>query len=279
VRPSIRRLVSPSLRRGSTAIYVGIALTVLILVATYLLPRPYQPSAVNPYSILTAPSADHLFGTDSNGADVFSRVLAGGRLDITLTLIGTLISAVIGVPLGLLASARSRVARVIVGALDVFQSFPLLLLAVVVVALMGNNIDNVVVALILVLTPQFIRLVRSDALVVRESRFVEAAEAVGASRSRVTFRHILPNVSGTVLTQFSLALSNGLLTVAALSFIGVGVSPAAASWGSMVRNGSQVIATGNWWVALFPGLAIVAFVFSVNLLADGVDTRLSVASR
>jgi len=274
VRSSIRRLVSPSLRRGSTAIYVGIALTVLILVATYLLPRPYQPSAVNPYSILTAPSVDHLFGTDSNGADVFSRVLAGGRLDITLTLIGTLISAVIGVPLGLLASARSRVARVIVGALDVFQSFPLLLLAVVVVALMGNNIDNVVVALILVLTPQFIRLVRSDALVVRESRFVEAAEAVGASRSRVTFRHILPNVSGTVLTQFSLALSNGLL-----SFIGVGVSPAAASWGSMVRNGSQVIATGNWWVALFPGLAIVAFVFSVNLLADGVDTRLSVASR
>jgi len=266
--------LAPSFVKGRGAIYVGITVTLLLLVATFLLPRPYDPTAVNPANILAAPSSDHLFGTDGNGADVLSRVLAGGQLDITLALTGALIAGLIGVPLGLLASAQSRGSRLIIGVLDVFQSLPLLLLAVVVVALMGNNIANVVVALLLVLTPQYIRIVRSDALVLRGSRFVEAAEAIGASRRRVTFLHILPNVSGTVITQISLAVSNGILAVAALAFLGVGVPPSTASWGAMVRDGSKVIATGNWWVALFPALAIVAFVFSVNLLADAVDSFL-----
>ena len=260
--------------RRHPGMVVGTVVILAFLAAGLFAHLPYSPTKPDPSHTLLAPSASHLMGTDQNGFDVFSRVIASSRLDVPLALAGAFLAALIGIPLGLLASARSRGSNAIVRALDIFQSFPLIILAVVIVALSGNDLKFVVVAIMLVNVPQFIRLVRSEALVVREQRYVEAAEAMGASRGRVTFRHVLPNVTGTIFAQLSLAVGNGVIALAALSFIGVGVQPPDPSWGAMIRDGSQYVATGQWWLTLFPGLAILIFVVSFNAIADSVEDAL-----
>ena len=253
---------------------VGLTFIVVSLLAALLLPLPDNPTAPHPAATLLAPSGSHLMGTDENGFDEFSRVIAAARVDIPIALAGALLAALIGVPLGLLASAGTRSSGVIVRGLDIFQSFPLIVLALVVAALAGDKTQYIIVAIMLVNVPQFIRLVRSEALVVRSQRFVEAARAVGASPRRITFRHVLPNVTATIFAQLSLSVGNGIIVLAALSFVGVGIAPPTPSWGAMIFDGSQYIATGQWWLTLFPGLAILVFVVSFNAVADGLEALL-----
>lgn len=257
----------PGLVRRYPALVASGIVVAALFATVWWLPLPASPTALDPFSVLQAPSAEHWFGTDANGSDVFSRVVAAGRLDMSLALAAALIAGLIGVPVGIVASARTRVAGAIVRSLDLFQSFPLILVAIIVVALMGNSIRTVVLALILVLVPQFIRLVRADALVVQETRYVEAARSLGASSTRITFVHVLPNVIGTVVTQFSLAVSTGTVAIAALTFIGIGVTPPTPSWGGMIRAGAGSIASGQWWVALTPGAALLAWVAAFNVFA------------
>lgn len=253
---------------------IGAGIAALMLIVCFAYPTPYNPREVNPSWILLHPSSHHLFGTDSNGSDVFSRVLAGGRTDLPLAIGGGVVAGLIGVPLGLLASGGGKGSELILRTLDVVQSFPLLVVALVVVALAGNHLQNVIFAIAFVNAPQFIRLIRNSALHLRASRFVEAAIASGASKGRVTFRHILPNMSGIILAQTSLAIGTGVLVVAALSFLGLGVAPGTPSWGAMIRLGYQDIVTGQWWTSLFPGLAIVIFVVAMNTAAEGLERLL-----
>ncbi len=260
--------------RRHSGIAIGLFVLASILFAAFLAPLPHDPFEPDATAVLLPPSSDHWLGTDRSGFDVFSRVVAAGRLDLPLALAGTFVSLVIGVTIGLLSSSKGRGSEGIMRALDVFQAFPLLVLAIVIVTLTGNNLPTVVLAIVLIETPRFVRLTRSQALSIRESRFIEAAYAMGATNRRVLWRHLLPNVSGAILAQASLAAANAIVVIAALSFLGIGTSPTDASWGSMIRSGSQVIATGDWWVALAPGIAVFITVLAFNAIADGIQKTL-----
>lgn len=252
---------------------IGFVVIVLILLAGFFAPLPHDPIQPNPESTLQSLDGEFWFGTDRFGFDVFSRVFASARLDLPIALAGTLLSIAVGIPLGLAASNKSRWSERIMRGLDMFQSFPLLVLAFAIVALTGNTLQNIIFAIALVNVPRFIRLVRSEALVLRESRFIEAATAIGASRTRVMLRHVMPNTMGIVLAQASLAAAHAIIVIAGLSFLGIGITPPDASWGVMIRVGSQNIATGQWWVSFFPGAMVFVTIVAFNMVADGV-TRL-----
>ena len=157
--------------------------------------------------------------------------------------------------------------------MDAFQAFPLLILALALVSLSGNELYMVVVAIALINVPRFIRLMRSEILSLREARFIEAAIATGASPSRVVFRHLLPNVWGIVLVQTSLTVANAIVVISSLSFLGIGVSAPTPPWGSMIRDGAGNMSSGEWWIAGFPGLAVVLCVLAFNQLADAIGDR------
>ncbi len=210
---------------------IGSLFICVLVLAGLFAPLPYDP--LEPYldDTLVPPGSAFWFGTDSLGRDIFSRTIAGARVDIPLALAGTLVSLVVGVSAGLLASTKSRWSDRTMRALDMFQAFPLLVLAIAIVALTGNKLHNVVFAIAFLNIPRFIRLVRSEALALRESRFIEAAYAIGASRLRVMVRHLLPNMTGTILVQASLTAAQAIIVIAALSFLGIGVTPPDAKLG------------------------------------------------
>jgi peptide/nickel transport system permease protein len=155
--------------------------------------------------------------------------------------------------------------------LDAFQAFPLLLLSIAVVTLAGNRVESIILAIALISVPRFMRLIRSEALILRETRFIEAAVAIGCSPARLLGRHILPNVSGVVLVECSVTAANAIVVIASLNFLGVGFQPPEPTWGSMIQTGARSIAQGQWWMAFFPGLAVFVTVAALNLIADGVD--------
>ncbi|MDH3307278.1 MAG: ABC transporter permease [Acidimicrobiia bacterium] len=259
--------------REQPSIAVGLGIVIVMLLAGFFMPLPFSPTRPDPINTLQPPSGSHWFGTDSDGFDVFSRTIASAARDLPLALLGTLASVLIGVPLGLLASSRSRWSERIMRGLDVFQSFPLVILAITIVTLTGNRLENVILAIIVINVPRFMRLIRSEALALRESRFIEAARAVGAGRIRVLRRHMLPNVLGVTLAQSSLAAAHAIVVIAALSFVGAGVSPPNPSWGLMIQAGARQMTTGDWWVVVFPGLAVLLTVAALNLVADGLQAR------
>lgn len=251
--------------------WAGLSLMSLLLGLSLFLPLPYDPNMPNSAIGLSLPSLQHLFGTDDIGRDVFSRVIVSGRRDILLSLSGTGIALLIGVPLGLLLSSKTRAANIGMRALDAIQTFPLLILSIAIVTLTGNHLTNVIYAIVLVNFPRFIRLVRAEALTLRETRFIEAAVTIGASTPRIVFRHLLPNTWGVVLAQCSLAAAQGILIIASLNFIGVGVAPPDATWGSMLQGSITEALAGAWWPAAFPSLFIILAVLSFNLISDSLD--------
>ena len=257
------------LRRNKGVAVAGSVLLIMLLAGLFA-PLPFDPVKPNPSETLASPSTTYWFGTDRSGLDIFSRTIVAAKLDLPLAISGALLSLVIGVPLGLGASTKTRWAERFMRGLDAFQAFPLLVLAIVIVALTGNNLRNIVVAIALINVPRFIRLTRSEALALRESRFIEAAMAIGASPRRVLFRHLLPNIVGTIFAQASLAVAHAIVVIAALSFLGIGITPPDASWGAMIREGSQTMATGQWWVATAPGVAVFIAVVSFHTIADGL---------
>lgn len=258
---------------GSPFIVLAALLVAVLAAAQWIIPLPYNPISPGAGPSLQPPSLSHWFGTDRFGFDLFSRTLAAGSRDIPLALAGTLLSAGIGVPLGLLSITRGRVGEFIMRGLDAFQAFPLVVLAVAIVALTGNRLENVVLAIAIINVPRFMRLVRAQGLSIRESRFVEAARTYGASWLRILGYHILPNVTGVIIAQASLTAAHSIVVIAALSFLGIGISPPAASWGSMIQSGAQNMTTGQWWVVLFPGLAVLLAVASLNAIAEAADRR------
>lgn len=251
---------------------VWIALVVVfILLLTFLAPElaPYGSEQVIDDAQLSPPSWDHPFGTDINQMDVLSRVLAAARIDVGIAFITTLAALALGFPLGLLSGYFSGpLTQFFLRVLDMVQAFPVLVLALAIVALTGAGAKNVIYAQIFVAMPIMVRVVRSVAVRLREERFVESSVAAGNSDARLLLRHIAPHVLPVALIQATILMAGALILTTGLSFIGVGVRPPTAEWGSMVGLGSRDIANGDWWTIVFPGAAITISVFSFNLLGQ-----------
>ena len=248
------------------AVYAAIALSVGFL----SLRDPLQLSSDR----LAAPSAAFPFGTDALGRDLFSRVLFGARLSMQVAVFSVAAATVGGGVLGLVSGYLGGIADLVIGrVMDVFFAFPAILLALGIVAALGPDPRNVIIAIAVVYTPIFMRVVRGPVLALKERDFVLAARAIGATQARIVVRHILPNLLSTLIVQVSLALSWAVLTEGALSFLGLSAQPPAPSWGVMLNEGRQYLEFATH-LAIFPGLAIMVAVLGFNLLGDGLRDAL-----
>ena len=235
---------------------------------------PYPPTAVDATSMFQGPSARHLFGTDRFGRDVLSRILWGGRTTLPVGLVSVSIAATVGVSFGLLAGYRGGwVDAVIMRLVDLMLAFPGILLALFIIAILGGNLLNLMIAVGIASIPDYLRLTRGMVLSAKEQEFVLAARALGYREVNIMFRHILPNVIGPLVVMATLRIAGAIITASALSFLGLGVQPPTPEWGKMLSEGQEFIAYA-WWVTFFPGLAIMLTVFSINLLGDGLRDAL-----
>jgi peptide/nickel transport system permease protein len=262
-------------KRPRTRVAVGGGFLLLLILASLVAPLPYSPTVPDPTAVQMGPSGRHWFGTDQIGLDIFTRTLAAAHVDLLLALSGALAAMIVGSALGILASRRGKLSGAFMRVVDLFQAFPLLVVILTIVSLTGGGTLVLILTIAIVSVPGFIRLVRAEALSVRESRYIEYAEIIGASRWRVIMRHILPNVSGIVIAQLSLAAAAAVSVLAAMSYLGQGVEPPTASWGSMIQSGSSGIGTGQWWPVVFPAAALALSIVALNLVADGIDAVLS----
>jgi peptide/nickel transport system permease protein len=258
------------------AVFVG--LYVLVALAAPLI-APFDPSHADLAARLSGPLAGrhghfHLLGTDGLGRDVLSRIVYGSRVSIAVATATVVVSGLFGVTVGVLAGwCRGWVAAVIMRIADIALSVPFFLLAILVVAVLGPGLVNVVICLALVRWPRYTRIAYASVLETRERGFVRGAVAVGAPSRWIVTRHVLPEVAPLAVVVGTLELGLMVVFEASLSFIGLGVQPPTASWGSMLSDGQQYVATA-WWLAMFPGLALFGLVLSVNLLGDAVRDRL-----
>src|SRR5206468_5720678 len=249
------------------------ALFILILLAALIGPYllPYDPLASDTASALKPPSAAHWFGTDQLGRDVFSRVVVATRLDFLIAVASValvfLMGGLAGVAAGFFGGWTDRVVTRVT---DTIMAFPLFVLAMGIVAALGNTLGNIVLATAVINIPFYARMARAEANVRREAGFVEAARLAGNGGARVLAFHVFPNCLPPMMVQASLNLGWAILNAAGLSFIGLGVRPPTPEWGIMVAEGAAFIVSGEWWIALFPGLALMLAVFCFNLLGDGL---------
>jgi peptide/nickel transport system permease protein len=231
---------------------------------------PYDPLASNTAQALSGPSFHHWFGTDQLGRDILSRVIVATRLDLGMAIIAVALAFTGGTLLGLMAGFFGGwVDRVVGRTVDTIMAFPLFVLAMGIVAALGNSVANIVYATAIINLPIYARLARAEANVRRDAGFIEAARLCGNGEGRIVLTQLLPNILPLMMVQVSLTLGYAILNAAGLSFIGLGVRPPTAEWGIMVAEGASNIISGEWWVALFPGLVLMAAVFCFNLMGDG----------
>lgn len=232
---------------------------------------PHDAFASDTMSALQKPSLNHLFGTDQLGRDIFSRVLVATRLDMTIAIASVALVFALGGVAGIAAGYFGGWTDRIVGRIsDTIMAFPLFVLAMGIVAALGNTVTNIVIATAIINFPLYARLARAEANIRREAGFVQAARLTGNSDWRILFGQILPNILPLMMVQMSLTMGYAILNAAGLSFIGLGVRPPTPEWGIMVAEGASFIASGEWWIALFPGLSLMLAVFCFNLLGDGL---------
>jgi peptide/nickel transport system permease protein len=232
---------------------------------------PYDPLASNTTQALKPPSWQFWFGTDQLGRDIFSRVVVATRLDMTIAVTSVALVFALGGISGIAAGYFGGWIDIVVSRLaDMIMAFPLFVLAMGIVAALGNTVTNIVIATAIINYPLYARIARAEANVRREAGFVMAARLSGNSEWRILFSQILPNVMPIMVVQMSLTMGYAVLNAAGLSFIGLGVRPPTPEWGIMVADGAGYIVSGEWWIALFPGLALMLAVFCFNLLGDGL---------
>ncbi|MCI4665526.1 MAG: ABC transporter permease [Neomegalonema sp.] len=259
--------------RDNPVTLIAFAMFALLLFMALFGPlvAPYDPLASNTDVALKPPSAAHWFGTDNLGRDVFSRVLVAARLDLMISIAAVALSFIVGSVLGAAAGYWGGWIDTVLGRLlDTIMAFPLFVLAMGIVAALGNSVENIIYATAIINTPFYARLVRAEVNIRRNAGFAQAAKLAGNSDLRVLAFHIFPNALPPMMVQVSLNLGWSILNAAGLSFIGLGVRPPTAEWGVMVAEGANFIVSGEWWVALFPGLALMFAVFTFNLLGDGL---------
>jgi peptide/nickel transport system permease protein len=251
----------------AATLFVGFVLVALI--GPFVV--PYDPLASNAARALQPPSAAHWFGTDALGRDIFSRVVVATRLDLGIAFSAVLLSFVLGMPLGLAAGFFGGWwDRIVNRCADTIMAFPLFVLAMGIVAALGNTVGNIILATAIINLPFYVRVARAEANVRRGAGWVEAARLAGNGDARILVRHVFPNTLPPAMVQVSLNMGWAILNAAGLSFIGLGVRPPEPEWGILVAEGAQFIVSGEWWVSFFPGAVLMLAVFTFNLLGDAL---------
>lgn len=267
--------------RENTAAVVGLCIILFLLLVAVLGPlvMPYDPNLSDMTKSFLQPNAQHWFGTDQLGRDIFSRIIAGARISLTVGLSAVAIALTIGVVLGSVAGYfGGRLDTVIMRFMDMMLSIPSILLAIAFMAALGKGIDKAVIAIGLVSIPEYARIVRGSILSVKENDYVQAARIIGNKDSRIIFKHILPNVLSSIVVRATLGISTAVLDTSALGFLGLGVQPPAAEWGDMLGRARGFIFTAPYTL-IFPGVAITITVLAFNLLGDGLRDALDPKSR
>jgi peptide/nickel transport system permease protein len=252
--------------------WIGLVVFLIVVVAAIAAPvlAPYDPTDQNILEKLRPPSMEHWLGTDSFGRDTLSRLIYGARISLIIGVVSTLAAMIIGTAIGMLAGWHGgRLDTVTMQAMDVLLAFPSLILGLILVAMLGPSMTNIIIAIALTSIPPFARIARAPTIAVKEREFVDAGRALGYSDTRILVVHILPNILPEILVMGSLWLANAIRTEASLAFVGLGVKPPIATWGGMIREGFENI-LDSYWLALVPGVAILIVIFALNLLGDGL---------
>lgn len=262
--------------KDSWMIRIGLVIVAIALFLTafgpIIAPKPLEETTPD---VLQPPSGEYWFGTDGSGFDVFSRVIAAPRIDVSIALAATVISLVIGSLIGLLISFfRGWLADMSMRVVDVMQAFPLFVLAIIFVIGRGRSVFNIVVVIALLNIPIYLRLIRAEVLSIRERVFVESARAGGDSGLSIAVRHVMPNAMSPGLAQASITMGYSIIIAAGLSFIGAGVQPPTAEWGSMIAGGVNGIQIGLWWPSVFPGVAMALTVFGFAVVGEALQAVL-----
>ena len=261
------------LTRNRAAVFGMVVLFILVLFA--LFPQFFANSGYDDQdytSIFLSPSLEHPMGTDNLGRDIFSRIVYGARISLTVGLLSMICSLIVGGILGSLAAVNGGVTdNIIMRICDVFMSIPSTLLAISICAALGNGMTNVIIAITIALVPSFSRTVRASILTVKDQEYIEAARAIGAGKLRLILRHMIPNAMGPIIVRATLDVAGSITTTAALSFIGLGVEPPTPEWGCMLSQAKQYITSlDKWYIVAFPGIMIMLTVFALNLFGDGL---------
>lgn len=282
-REGIWRDVIAGIVSNKASLVSGIFILVLAVIAivTAVAPGilPYDPYQQDLGRSLLPPSAEHWFGTDLQGRDIFCRVMVGTQISLSVGLIAVAFSLTIGVILGSIAGYKGGwIDTVIMRIMDMMLAIPSILLAIAIMAALGPGIEKAVVAIGLVSIPEYARIVRSEILAIKENDYVAAARVIGDSNFKIVFRHVLPNALPSIIVRATLGISSAILDCAALGFLGLGVQPPAAEWGDMLGRGRNELFRAPW-LMIFPGLAITLAVLAFNLLGDGIRDGLDPKSR
>jgi peptide/nickel transport system permease protein len=255
-------------KTSAVGLIMSIAIVLIALFAPWI--SPYDPIAQDMNIQHAPPGWEHPFGTDSYGRDQFSRTLWGARVSLVVGTLSVLFAMAAGIPLGMIGGyTGGRIDNLVNRFIDMFMSFPIVILGLLVLAIMGPGLIKIVIAIALAITPRIARLARGSTLAIKGKEFIEAARAIGQNNTKIMFIHILPNILGDLLVMGTLWVATAIIVEASLSFIGLGVRPPTPSWGAMIREGLDQL-TNAPWLSFFPGLAIFLSVFSFNLIADGL---------
>lgn len=261
------------IRRYFSNKLVVVGSIIMLIVSLFALLAPFitqfTPLDIDPINRLKAPSTEHWFGTDNFGRDIFSRVVYGGQVSLIVGLTVAVATSILGMIIGLYAAYYSFLDHILMRICDGLMAFPAILLAIAIMAALGPQPINVVIALTIVKTPTVARIVRSAAFVIKEQTYIEALKAQGASSTRIIWLHIAPNVVSPLIVQITYVFAVAIIIEAALSFLGAGIPAPDPSWGNILYDGKAVIFTA-WWMTVFPGVFIILTVLGLNLFGDGL---------
>jgi peptide/nickel transport system permease protein len=258
--------------KSNKASVVGLFMAFCVVAIALISPwiSPHDPIAQDMNVQHASPSWAHPFGTDSYGRDQLSRILWGSRVSLVVGILSVLLALAAGIPLGMIGGYKGgRMDSLVLRFIDIFMSFPIVILGLLVLAIMGPGLIKIVIAIGVALIPRIARLARGSTLAVKGKEYIEAARAVGQKEGKIMMIHVLPNIFGEILVMGTLWVATAIIVEASLSFIGLGVRPPTPSWGAMIRDGLDQL-TNAPWLSIFPGLAIFVSVFSFNLIADGL---------
>lgn len=273
-----------SLRKNKSAI-VGLIIVLTLLITAIFAPliAPHDPIKQDLYNNLKpgfwANNTTNFLGTDEFGRDILSRIIYGARVSLTVGVIAVIIGVILGSLAGIFSGFYGGfIDNLIMRATDIMFALPSILLAIVIVSVLGRGLSKAMIAIGITYAPQIARVVRSETLIVKNSEYIEAAKAIGSPNLRTLRVHVLPNVLSVIIVYTTLSIGSAILDAAALGFLGLGAQPPTAEWGAMLANSNHYITGGYWWVATFPGIAILISVLGFNLLGDGlrdaIDPRL-----
>ncbi len=248
--------------------WIVLSLVIIAILAPEI--APYHPSQEHYDRSLVGPSLQHPLGTDLTGRDILSRMIYGARISLFVGIAAVTLAMAIGVPIGAVAGYLGGwVDEALMRSMDIVIAFPALVIALALIGTIGANLQNVIVVIGVVYSPQYARLIRGEVLSVKEEEYVEAAKNTGLSHGRILGKHVIPNAMAPVLVQATFHVATAILFEASLSFLGLGIQPPTATWGVMISNGRDYLPT-QWWISTFPGIAIMIVVLAFNLLGDGL---------